>query len=158
MIRCIEERARAFPYYTSKEGIFKPLVVQRYGVNNQYKDHYDWFHDGPSVEGNYESTFFVYIQANCTGGGTGFPRLDAPRDEKWCQFVDCNQPWDAGVTFLPLLGNAIFWKNLESDGSGNTKTLHAGLPVTSGMKMGMNIWTFEKNEVIKKNAKPKKAA
>ncbi|KAH8804494.1 putative prolyl 4-hydroxylase alpha subunit [Xylogone sp. PMI_703] len=145
VIRCIEERARAFPYYSSKEGLIKPLVVQRYGISNQYKDHYDWFPDGPYIDGNIESTFFVYIQANCTGGGTNFPRLDAPREEKWCEFVDCNQPWDAGVTFLPLVGNAIFWKNLEPSGSGNVKTLHAGLPVTSGMKTGLNIWTWEKN-------------
>lgn len=76
LISCIEARARSFPGYDST-GSIKPLVVQRYGVSNQYKDHYDWFPEGPYIDGNIESTFFVYIQANCTGGGTNFPRLEA---------------------------------------------------------------------------------
>jgi prolyl 4-hydroxylase len=147
-VRCIEERARSFPAYDST-GLIKPLVVQRYGVTNQYKDHYDWFPDGPYIDGNIESTFFVYIQANCTGGGTNFPRLKAPEDEKWCEFIDCDEPYDAGITFKPITGNAIFWKNLHPDGHGHKATLHAGLPVTSGMKTGLNIWTW-----VKKN-KPK---
>ena len=62
LISCIEDRARAFPGYDSTGGI-KPLVVQRYGVTNQYKDHYDWFPDGPYIDGkDIESTFFVYIK------------------------------------------------------------------------------------------------
>jgi len=143
VVRCIEERARSFPAYDST-GLIKPLVVQRYGVTSQYKDHYDWFPDGPYIDGNIESTFFVYIQANCTGGGTNFPRLKAPEDEKWCEFIDCDEPYDAGITFRPITGNAIFWKNLQPDGQGHKATLHAGLPVTSGMKTGLNIWTWAK--------------
>ncbi|PMD50079.1 uncharacterized protein K444DRAFT_638283 [Hyaloscypha bicolor E] len=79
LVRCIEERARSFPAYDSP-GLIKPLV-QRYGVSNQYRDHYCWFSDGPYPDGNIESTFFVYIQTNCTGGGTNFPRLKAPEEE-----------------------------------------------------------------------------
>jgi len=60
LISCIEERARAFPGYDST-GFIKPLVVQRYGVSNQYKDHYDWFPEGPYIDGNIESTFFLCI-------------------------------------------------------------------------------------------------
>jgi prolyl 4-hydroxylase len=147
VVRCVEDRARSFPGYDSPEGgLIKSLVVQRYGVSHQYKSHYDWFPDGPYIEDNIESTFFVYIQANCTGGGTNFPRLEAPRDEKWCEFIDCDEPWDAGVTFKPITGNAVFWKNLKKDGQGHQKTLHAGLPVTSGMKTGLNIWTWVKNK------------
>jgi prolyl 4-hydroxylase len=148
VVRCIEERARSFPAYDST-GLIKPLVVQRYGVTNQYKDHYDWFPDGPYIDGNIESTFFVYIQANCTGGGTNFPRLKAPEDEKWCEFIDCDEPYDAGITFKPITGNAIFWKNLHPDGQGHKATLHAGLPVTSGMKTGLNIWTWVKSNKAK---------
>jgi prolyl 4-hydroxylase len=80
-------------------------VVQRYGVANQYKDHYDWFPDGPYIDGNIEFTSFVYIQVNCTGGGTNFPCLKTPEDEKWCNFVGCDETYDAGVTFKPITGN-----------------------------------------------------
>jgi prolyl 4-hydroxylase len=96
----------------------------------------------PDVGGNRLTSFFAYVAtSNLTGGGTNFPTLDAPNDEWWCQFVDCDEPWDNVVTFRPVPGNAVFWQNLLEDGSGDPATIHAGLPVTSGSKLGMNIWT-----------------
>lgn len=82
-------------------------------------------------------------EEDLTGGGTNFPMLEPPRDPRWCAraLVDCDEPWDAGVTFRPAVGNAVFWRNVLEDGSGDQRTLHAGLPVTSGWKVGMNIWT-----------------
>jgi prolyl 4-hydroxylase len=148
VIECIEKRAKAFPWYDST-GYIKPLVAQKYGTSNQYRDHYDWYPDTQYIDGNIESTFFVYIESNCTGGGTNFPRLRAPSDEKLCDWIDCDRPFEDGITFKPVLGNAIFWKNLKKDGNGHPLTLHAGLPVTSGWKTGLNIWTWEtpqKNE------------
>lgn len=143
----ISARARSFPFYQT-EGRIKPLVVQKYALGNQYKNHYDWFFDAPTLDGNIESTFFVSIEAKCTGGGTNFPRLRHPEgeDELWCQFVDCDRPYDEGVTFKPITGNAVFWMNLKDGGKGegDLKTLDAGLPVTSGTKMGLNIWTWTK--------------
>lgn len=76
-----------------------------------------------------------------TGGGTNFPILDAPRDERWCKFIDCDEEYDSGVTFRPIEGNVVYWENLLADGRGDQRTLHAGLPVVSGEKIGMNIWT-----------------
>ena len=115
------------------------LQVVKYSVSNQYRNHYDWSDDLQR-----ETTFFGYLMANCTGGGTNFPGLDAPNDDKWCEFIDCDEPYEAGVTFKPMLGNVIFWVNYKADGTGHPKTLHAGLPVTSGTKIGLNIWTGRK--------------
>ena len=120
----------------------------QYGDGQNYHFHTDWFNapDRTTVEvgGNRLTSFFVYVAvANLTGGGTNFPVLNAPFDERWCQYVDCDEPWEKGVTFRPVPGNAIFWQNLHDDGSGDAATLHAGLPVTSGTKLGMNIWTRE---------------
>jgi prolyl 4-hydroxylase len=92
----------------------------------------------------------VHVEEGLTGGGTNFPILDAPkgdRGEKWCEWIDCDEPWENGVTFKPIEGNAVFWGNMVDDGRGimvgDERVLHAGLPVTSGRKVGMNIWTRE---------------
>lgn len=45
-----------------------------------------------------------------------------------------------GIAFRPVPGNALFWVNLLANGTGDTRTLHAGLPVEGGVKYGMNIW------------------
>lgn len=142
VIRLIEDRARSLPFF-SDIGDFQPIVVQNYGIAGQYRDHYDWFDDTHAIGGNIASTLFVYIHANCTGGGTNFPRLTPPEDEMWCEFIDCDRPIDEGVTFKPLVGNAVYWENLHTDDTGNLLTLHAGMPVTSGNKMGMNMWTWK---------------
>ncbi len=60
--------------------------------------------------------------------------------------MDCDAPFEDGVTFRPIVGNAVFWKNVDEKGKGLTSMLHAGLPVTSGEKMGLNIWTWIKME------------
>ena len=108
-IKRIEERATSFPFY-KRFGDFMPIVVQNYGISGQYRDHTT----GSTMRRRrreYASTFFVYIHANCTGGGTNFARLTPPDDESWCEFIDCDRPFDEGVTFKPILGNAIYWEN-----------------------------------------------
>ena len=156
VIRRIEARARSLPFYARRhaDDDFLPIVVQNYGVAGQYRDHFDWFDDAHAVGGNIAATFFVYVLANCTGGGTNFARLTPPPEDeevdgdetgervRWCEFVDCDRPLDEGVTFKPLLGNAVYWENLLEDGAGHPRTLHAGMPVTSGNKMGLNMWTW----------------
>ena len=137
----------------------------------EYHLHNDWF---PSTDpttrlaksgGNRVSSFFayVYVRGNdTTGGGTQFPLVDAPKlsygmggdgDGGWCDIVDCDRPWEEGITFRPVEGNAIYWENLNADGSsammmangglGDPRVVHAGLLLTSGDKIGMNIWTRE---------------
>ena len=66
-----------------------------------------------------------------------------PKDRRWCQFVECDK--DAGtegVTFKPKKGSAVFWMNFDADGRGYKETIHAGMPVTSGTKIGLNIWSW----------------
>ena len=138
VVRCIEERALAFQGYESTNtGFLEPLQVVRYGPSEEYKHHFDW-----ALTTRRDTTFFVYLEANCTGGGTNFPVLNPPTDEKWCEFVDCDESYNAGVTFKPIAGNAIFWQNFNADGTGIKESFHAGLPVTTGSKIGLNIWTW----------------
>ncbi|KAK0712434.1 hypothetical protein B0T26DRAFT_649346 [Lasiosphaeria miniovina] len=151
VVRCIEERALAFQGYSVPRTHLEPVQLVKYGPTERYHFHTDWFTDGTATHaaaaagGNRASSFFAYVHVanDTTGGGTNFPRLDAPGDARWCDagLVDCDEPWENGVTFRPVEGNAIFWENLLPDGSGDERTLHAGLPVSGGGKIGMNIWT-----------------
>ncbi|CAK7225371.1 hypothetical protein SBRCBS47491_005866 [Sporothrix bragantina] len=47
---------------------------------------------------------------------------------------------NGGLAFRPIAGNALFWVNLFANGTGDGRTLHAGLPVGEGTKTAMNIW------------------
>lgn len=71
-------------------------------------------------------------------------------EDPWCKFVECEGgrvktgPDGRGVTFKAVEGNAVFWTNFRADGSGSgyRETWHAGLPVTKGEKVGLNIWSW----------------
>lgn len=147
VVRCIERRALDFQGYDIPRSHVEPLQLVRYGIGEEYRFHTDWFtqaaHATADVGGNRRSSFFAYVHVSndTTGGGTNFPVLEAPRDERWCAVVDCDEPYERGVTFRPVEGNAVYWENLLPNGAGDERTLHAGLPVTSGHKIGMNIWT-----------------
>lgn len=86
----------------------------------------------------------VYLEANCTGGGTHFPRLKKPVGGEWCKWIECEgeDGEKEGVVFKPVRGNAVFWENLRADGTGYRESWHAGLPVKEGVKVGMNIWSW----------------
>ncbi|PYH45484.1 oxidoreductase, 2OG-Fe(II) oxygenase family [Aspergillus saccharolyticus JOP 1030-1] len=147
-VRCLEARAAAFQGWKPHLYIER-MWAQRYNTSGHYVHHYDWV--GSAARGGDRiSTFMVYLGDDCEGGGTNFPRLKMPRAaaalREWCRFLEC--PADAaaattqGITFKPIKGNAIFWENLRPDGSGHPGTWHAALPVTSGTKIGLNIWSW----------------
>lgn len=73
--------------------------------------------------------------------------MPRPIEPEWCDFLVCEDENGDEVEYLeirPILGNAIFWWNLGTDGKGDTKSLHAGLPVIKGTKAGLNIWARER--------------
>ncbi|KAK3682729.1 hypothetical protein B0T22DRAFT_471829 [Podospora appendiculata] len=144
-VRCIEDRARALQGWRDEVWIEK-LRVQRYGPGGHYRHHFDW----SSNRGGWGrvSSFMVWVDdgdGELRGGGTAFPQLRPRRDKRWCAFVECSGDEDAasGVIFKPKPGNAVYWENFRSDGTarGYEETWHAGLPVTKGVKVGLNIWS-----------------
>lgn len=147
VVACIERRALAFQGLDTPASHLEPLQLVRYAATQHFHFHTDWFPSpalaSPERGGNRLTSFFAYVRVEngTTGGGTNFPMVDAPEDERWCEFVDCDEEWDKGTTFRPVGGNAVFWRNLLEDGRGDPRTVHAGLPVTSGGKIGMNVWT-----------------
>lgn len=142
VVRCVEERARAFQGWRPHLYIER-MWAQRYNISGHYGYHYDW--TGTAARGGDRiSTFMVYLADNCTGGGTNFPRMAKPEGGRWCRFLECDgeDAQSEGITFKPIKGNAIFWVNLKPDGTGYPETWHGALPVRSGTKVGLNIWSW----------------
>ncbi|KAK4554970.1 hypothetical protein LTR86_008118 [Recurvomyces mirabilis] len=138
-VQCIEQRALAFQGWPA-ETFIERLWTQRYNVTGHYAYHYDWA--TASKISRRVSTFMVYLAADCEGGGTHFPKIPRPKDARWCEFVDCSPEAEEGVAFKPRKGAAVFWSNFDAAGRGYKETIHAGLPVTSGTKIGLNIWSW----------------
>ena len=109
---------------------------------------------------NRVASFFAILEDGCEGGETWFPRVEPPsllaahrssdvNHRKEHEGEECSRAttppiWriheDGGVAFRPVAGNALFWVNLHANGTGDRRTLHAGLPVDDGLKTAMNIW------------------
>lgn len=152
VVRCIEDRARSFQGWRPHLYIER-LWTQRYNTSGHYNYHYDWSDSVPYGGGGRISTFMVYLDDRCTGGGTNFPLMKMPptasqTNDKWCRFLECGNETETGsggrqgITFKPIKGNAIYWENLRANGTGYAETWHAAFPVTSGSKIGMNIWSW----------------
>lgn len=153
-VRCIENRAREIQGW--RDDVFiERLRTQRYGQGGHYNHHFDW----SSNRGGWGrvSSFMVWVDdgnGSLVGGGTEFPRMKRRKDPRWCGFVECpdkaargdedgQKPEHLGVTFKAIPGNAIYWENFRSDGTGRgwDEVWHAGLPVKKGTKVGLNIWS-----------------
>ncbi|KAF2281291.1 uncharacterized protein EI97DRAFT_463647 [Westerdykella ornata] len=107
-------------------------------------------------------SFFVFLRDTCTGGETYFPLVEVDGgvvgDGKWEGRMAVGPVGGGGgggddddggvgegrkrkgVRFTPITGNAVFWVNLDGEGRGDQRLVHAGLEVKSGEKVGMNIW------------------
>jgi prolyl 4-hydroxylase len=148
VIKCIEERAAHFQGNAPVENM-ENLQAVKYKEGGRFNPHYDWFYDATGgsaggTAGNRESSFFVVLEANCTGGSTNFPSVDRPVDSEWCETLNCiddNGKEIQTVEVKPKVGRAIFWWNVDVWGDVDDMTLHAGAPVIEGSKIGLNIWT-----------------
>ncbi|KAI1125131.1 hypothetical protein F5Y10DRAFT_247723 [Nemania abortiva] len=129
------------------------LQIVKYAIGgDHYRSHTDWFdaakYDTP-IPGSADNTpkpsnrlgsIFAYLEDDCERGETYFPYLPSVKET-----ADGNKfalaDGDTGLLVKPRRGNAIFWNNLHPNGTGDERTFHAGLPVESGTKIGLNIWS-----------------
>lgn len=103
----------------------------KYEVGGEYKAHMDAF--DPKNEnynlhtnhrgGNRVFTSIIYLNEDFEGGETDFPLV--------------------GLKVKPTIGSVFTWKNLKSDKTLEPNSKHAGLPVKSGTKYAIVIWTRE---------------
>lgn len=102
-----------------------------YEVGEHYKPHHDYF--DPAIDsslphlgtsGQRLGTIVLYLSRSEDGGATRFP--------------------NSGISFVPNVGGAVFFSDVEEDGSLSKPSLHSAEPVIKGTKVVMTFWQREK--------------
>jgi prolyl 4-hydroxylase len=104
---------------------------QRYAVGQQFKPHFDFFHEGEPYwaemiksGGQRTWTAMAFLNHIEGGGETFFER--------------------AAVKVTPRRGNLLTWNNMDANGLPNNYAIHQGLPVTAGTKYIITKWYRER--------------
>ena len=105
----------------------EPTAVLHYTPGQEFLPHFDFLDvskPGPAKDvagrGQRVLTFLISLNNEYEGGQTEFPAL--------------------GKRWRGRKGNALFFWNVEPDGAIDRRTLHAGLPPTSGEKWLLSQW------------------
>lgn len=131
-IAAIEQRAaQLLGSWTTRD--IEPLQLVRYMPGQFFGVHHDMgdLHDDGMVElpprhALYKRrlvTIFCYLNDVDEGGATYFPCCD--------------------LRVRPKAGRAVVFSNILGNGQIDARTIHAGEPVTNGVKYGLNIWFCE---------------
>jgi prolyl 4-hydroxylase len=114
-INAINRRIAALSNTSPAQG--EPLQVLRYRPGGEYKSHMDAL---PAEANQRVLTVLVYLSDDYEGGETRFVRT--------------------GLSFRGRAGDALLFRNAGADGQADPMSLHAGLPVTSGVKYLASRW------------------
>ena len=100
---------------------------QRYQKGQEFKHHFDYLQVGSDYwqhekarGGQRTWTAMICLHEPGEGGETDFPKL--------------------GLRFQLKVGALLVWNNMTPEGRPNSKTLHAGMPVTRGIKHVITKW------------------
>jgi prolyl 4-hydroxylase len=97
----------------------EPLQILHYAPGQQYHEHSDAL---PGVTPSQQRvlTFLVYLNEDFEGGETSFPQL--------------------GIKVRGMTGDGLLFRNASADGRPDPRAIHAGLPVTRGVKHLASRW------------------
>jgi prolyl 4-hydroxylase len=97
----------------------EPIQVLSYAPGQQYREHSDAL---PNVVPAQQRvlTFLVYLDDGYEGGETVFPAL--------------------GISVRGRAGDGLLFRNAANDGTPDPRAIHAGLPVTRGVKHVASRW------------------
>lgn len=140
VVQCVVARAANIQGFLPSSRIENPQVTH-YEKGQEFKYHFDWSADSAGRINNREATIFGILDVDCRNCGTHFPHLAwdwTTKDPSWCTFFECG---NTTLLSRPVAGSALYWRNMHANGTGDERTLHAGLPIPDGFKTGVNIWT-----------------
>jgi 2OG-Fe(II) oxygenase superfamily len=127
--------------WSSANGVIEPLQLVRYRKGQFFGAHHDlgdYNAETHSVDLPPKSIFakrrivtlFCYLNSVPEGGATHFPSLTTGNGS--CE-----------LRIEPVPGRAVLFANITGDGQPDPRTIHAGEPVETGIKYGLNIWVCE---------------
>ena len=101
------------------------LQILKYEEGQQYKNHCDFFNHKKIhlTENDRIATFLLYLNEDFSGGETNFPKI--------------------GVKIKAHTGSVVYFEYSYTPKI-NKQTLHAGMPVTDGVKYILVSWAREK--------------
>lgn len=109
---CIASASRTKPRWG------EPLSILRYAPGQQYHPHHDAHGSDKSALRHW--TALIWLNDDYEGGATHFP--------------------DVGVTVRGKIGDMLLFRNVTDAGAPDQRMMHAGLPVTSGVKWMASRW------------------
>lgn len=99
----------------------EPLHILHYTPGQQYKPHTDGM---PGEKNQRVWTVLIYLNGAYEGGATRFPKID--------------------IDYRGSTGDGLIFHNVDTRGQPDPDTLHAGLPVTDGVKWLATRWIRER--------------
>jgi len=124
-IKNISDRIRKI--INAKTNFMEPLQIVKYPENGYFYHHYDACTDTEEIchrmnlgHGHRYMTFIIYLNDDYEGGETDFPNKN--------------------IKIKPEKGKGILFYNTDVNGNILNDSLHAGLPVTKGIKWIANKW------------------
>jgi prolyl 4-hydroxylase len=114
-VNAINRRIAALSGTRVEQG--ETLQLLRYGPGAQYRPHFDAL---PAEPNQRIATVLVYLTDDYQGGETHFPRT--------------------GLAYRGRKGDALLFRNVDAQGRPDPMALHAGLPVTRGVKVIASRW------------------
>jgi len=104
---------------------FEQLHIVKYEVGGEYKAHLDYFKDEKHItkEGQRVYSALFYLNDDFDGGETDFPKIN--------------------FRAIPKKNKLLIWRNLNTNKKIIEASLHAGLPVTKGVKYIGIFWIRE---------------
>jgi prolyl 4-hydroxylase len=114
-VHALNRRIAAASATRAEQG--EPLQVLRYAPGQEYRPHIDAV---PGLANQRILTMLVWLNDDYEGGETRFI--------------------ETGLTVKGNKGDALLFENVDAEGRPDTRMVHAGLPVTAGVKLLASRW------------------
>ncbi|KAG5231936.1 prolyl hydroxylase [Salix suchowensis] len=133
MVQIIEKRISVYSQVPVENG--ELIQVLRYGKNQYYKLHHDYFSDTFNLKsgGQRIATMLMYLSDTVEGGETYFPMAGSGN-------CSCGGKVVEGLSVKPFKGDAVLFWSMGLDGQSDPKSLHSACEVVSGEKWSATKW------------------